>query len=646
MVVGNMFSLTPKGLELLEWLRLDGNLIEILPTTTLASLRTLRGIDLHHNPWNCTCPLRPLRSWLAARNMPFSVPPLCLFPARLRGLSWNRMPLEDLACPPRIYPVETLVQVTVGQPATLACHIFSNPEATVSWFFADRLIVNLTTPEGEASAAAHQVYYVKETSEKPDKTDKTSQLVLAAAREQDSGFYVCQAANRAERVSTNITLLVKSNGIDLAAGQLSRGLTAGLILAIFAMLIIVLLVCCLCSLKRARMHASLRHRRPSAVLGVASNMNGNASMFDKLDQTDPFIRRPSSGSETHKNHNGSLFKPADSMDSTTSSSHPHDVKIETRIFQDKQWLVNNQPVNPSPDIMVPSCKDAEVMVEPVVDGHRQIAMYQNKVKFNAESMTDGIGINSLQQAPRPILKMDKVTSPIPPRSNYPDLVDLLPSGDYSASDVTSIQDELELIQSKRDRSSPAIFPVSRYFQQHRHEPGFPRRTAYAASSSQGRRRLSDWEINELDNDLDSPVFQPHRQLDGYESSELETGQLELVRRHSEDFDEDFHRRYAYHTGQLNRFLLEYRALQKRLAQMQDTWGRCLDDESTIRPVRHQHHPNHQAQRPLRPILKNRSTALPPRPARWSSDEQEPEGILDEMPSRYDGSSVVDELYYS
>ena len=575
--------------------------------------------------------------------MPFSVPPLCLFPTRLRGQSWNRLALEELACPPRIHSVTSLVQVTVGQPATLACHVTSNPEATVSWFFADRLIVNLTTPEEASSAPAHQVYYVKETSEKPtDRTDKTSQLVLAAAREQDSGFYVCQAVNRAERVSTNITLLVKSNGIDLAAGQLSRGLTAGLILAIFAMLIIVLLVCCLCSLKRARMHASLRHRRPSAVLGVASNMNGHASnsMFDKLDQTDPFIRRPSSGSETHKNHNGSTtFKTtADGLDGSATTSH--DVKIETRIFQDKQWLVNNQPPALVPssllhDVKAPSTQDAEVM-EPVADGHRQIAMYQNKVKFNAESTT------TTTEQPRPILKMDKVTSPIPPRSNYPDLVDLLPPADYSASDVTSIQDEeLELIHSKRDRSSPAMFPVSRYIQQHRHEPGFPRRAAYAASS-QSRRRLSDWEVNDPD---ESPVF--HHQLDGYDSGDLDSGQLELVRRHSEDFDEDFHRRYAYHTGQLNRFLLEYRALQKRLAQMQDTWGRCLDDEST-RPVRHHHHhhPNHNAQqRPLRPILKNRSTTLP-RPTRWSSDEQEPEGIQSELPSRYDESSVVDEHYYS
>jgi hypothetical protein len=684
----------PQGLELLEWLRLDGNLIEVLPTATLGPLRTLRGIDLHHNPWNCTCPLRPLRSWLAARNMPFSVPPLCLSPQRLRGQSWNRMPLEELACSPRIHPADSLVQVMVGQVANLTCHVQSNPEASVLWFFAERLIVNLTTPEetppptavtsSTSNANVNQIYYLREISDRIDRTDKTSTLVLAAAREQDSGFYVCQATNRAERVSANITLLVKSNGIDLAAGQLSRGLTAGLILAIFGMLILVLLICCLCSLKRARMHASLRHRRPSMVMGVAS-MNGqnSGSMFDKLDQMDHFLRRQSTASDNYKSHqNGSAFKSgamdSAAMENGTGSSY--EPKVETRLFQDKQWLVNNQPAKPSPEIKLPT-NDAEVMTEPMmIDGqHRQIAMYQNKVKFNADAEN--------QQPTRrsSILKADKATTSPSPSRNYPDLVDFLPEGGYSpgSSDMTSNQDDMELIQLKRE--TPPIFPTARFHFHHRHEPAFPpaagRRAILASSGTfSHRRRLSDWELNDLDDDLQqepSPatIFYPAQHVvppssgrDSFDSELDGGGQMELIRRHNSEevFDEDFHRRYAYHTGQLNRFLFEYRALQKRLAQMQDTWGRCLDDDSIdSRPtVRHQQHlrqqqqsqPHHHHlanlphvhQRPLRPILKNRLPRHQTR--RWSSDEQEPEGILDlpELPSdSYQvPSSVVDELYYS
>jgi hypothetical protein len=594
------------------------------------------------------------------------------------------MPLEELACPPRIHPVDSLVQVIAGQVANLTCHVQSNPEASVLWFFADRLIVNLTTPEETpppTSSTVNQIYYLREISDRIDKTDKTSTLVLASAREQDSGFYVCQATNRAEKVSANITLLVKSNGVDLAAGQLSRGLTAGLILAIFGMLILVLLICCLCSLKRARMHASLRHRRPSTVMGVSS-MNGqhSGSMFDKLDQMDNFLRRQSTASDNYKHQNGSAFKSGDSVMENGGYQQREDAKVETRLFQDKQWLVNNQPPKPSPEIKLPTSSssnivDAEVMTEPIVDGHRQIAMYQNKVKFNAADEHQQQHQSTRRSS---ILKLDKVTSPSPSR-NYPDLVDFLPEGndDYSPgsiSDVTSNQDEMELIQLKRE--TPPIFPT-RYFQQsHRHEqqqqqPSFPafgggggRRAVLASGQHYNhRRRLSDWELNELDDDLQherhSPSMfyptQPSGRDSSFDSVELDCGQMELIRRHHSEevfHDEDFHRRYAYHTGQLNRFLLEYRALQKRLAQMQDTWGRCLDDESIdgSRPVRQhlRHYPNHQqqqqhhhhvVQRPLRPILKNRLT-MPRQTRRWSTDEQ-PEGILEP-----ELQSVVDELYYS
>jgi hypothetical protein len=240
-----------------------------------------------------------------------------------------------------------------------------------------------------------------------------------------------------------------------------------------------------------------------------------------------------------------------------------------------------------------------------------------------------------------------------------------------------------LIQLKRE--TPPIFPTARFHFHHRHEPAFPPaagRRAILASSGPftHRRRLSDWELNDLDDDLQqepSPatIFYPAQHVvppssgrDSFDSELDGGGQMELIRRHNSEevFDEDFHRRYAYHTGQLNRFLFEYRALQKRLAQMQDTWGRCLDDESIdSRPtVRHQQHlrqqqqsqPHHHHlanlphvhQRPLRPILKNRLPRHQTR--RWSSDEQEPEGILDlpELPSdSYQvPSSVVDELYYS
>ena len=55
-------------LRALEWIRLDGNRIAHLSPAhfALSGMSNppafgLHGLDLHGNPWNCTCSLRPLR---------------------------------------------------------------------------------------------------------------------------------------------------------------------------------------------------------------------------------------------------------------------------------------------------------------------------------------------------------------------------------------------------------------------------------------------------------------------------------------------------------------------------------------------------------------------------------------------------------
>jgi len=94
-----------------------------MPTTALASLRSLRGVELQHNPWNCTCALRPVRAWLETRKLASGVPPLCLTPARLRGQSWPRLPARELACAPAVAAADALVRAAAGQPVLLACQV-------------------------------------------------------------------------------------------------------------------------------------------------------------------------------------------------------------------------------------------------------------------------------------------------------------------------------------------------------------------------------------------------------------------------------------------------------------------------------------------------------------------------------------------
>ena len=48
------------GLARLEWLSLDHNLLASVPGPALLPLASLNGLDLHQNPWNCSCGLKPL----------------------------------------------------------------------------------------------------------------------------------------------------------------------------------------------------------------------------------------------------------------------------------------------------------------------------------------------------------------------------------------------------------------------------------------------------------------------------------------------------------------------------------------------------------------------------------------------------------
>ena len=47
------------GLSKLEWLSLDNNQLSTVSHVSFLPLVSLNGLNLHQNPWNCTCHLKP-----------------------------------------------------------------------------------------------------------------------------------------------------------------------------------------------------------------------------------------------------------------------------------------------------------------------------------------------------------------------------------------------------------------------------------------------------------------------------------------------------------------------------------------------------------------------------------------------------------
>ena len=102
-----------------------------MPGPALLPLASLNGLDLHQNPWNCSCGLKPLVTvttntlstntndglqWLGRQSVPQSISPVCSgmivncitceypcvppAPAQLRHRPWSSLDPEDYSCKP------------------------------------------------------------------------------------------------------------------------------------------------------------------------------------------------------------------------------------------------------------------------------------------------------------------------------------------------------------------------------------------------------------------------------------------------------------------------------------------------------------------------------------------------------------------
>lgn len=187
------------GMDNLEWLRLDGNRIGTIRGNHILP-KSLHGINLHGNRWNCDCKMIDMHSWLINYNVPQQIEdPKCMYPARLTGEVIKFLKSEELACLPDITPTTLYLELTEGRNISLLCKITSIPEATISWWFQGQLLQNDSFLEPNL----HLYYYIEEGVE-----EKRSELYIFNTKPENNGTFSCVAENLAGRTQTNYTIRV------------------------------------------------------------------------------------------------------------------------------------------------------------------------------------------------------------------------------------------------------------------------------------------------------------------------------------------------------------------------------------------------------------------------------------------------------
>ncbi|XP_026281236.1 uncharacterized protein LOC113208453 isoform X1 [Frankliniella occidentalis] len=234
------------GLEKkLEWLKLDHNRLSSVRPDAFSAMESLHGLELDGNPWNCTCSLRPFRSWMVRKNVPSSVPPVCASPGRLRGRAWDRLDLDDFACGPRVEALRGAAQAVEGDNVTLSCRVQGAPSPSVRWLFRNRVVANVSAPFASSMAfGARKLLYVRTVG-------NSSNLTIVATDAQDAGVYVCVADNRAGKVDASVTLSVSRRTGPADGPPLSgKVVAASVLVALLFVMTTCLVALCLWSLRK------------------------------------------------------------------------------------------------------------------------------------------------------------------------------------------------------------------------------------------------------------------------------------------------------------------------------------------------------------------------------------------------------------
>ncbi|SPP82218.1 uncharacterized protein LOC117584365 [Drosophila guanche] len=190
------------GMDNLEWLRLDGNRIGFIQGNHILP-KSLHGISLHSNRWNCDCRLLDIHSWLVNYNTPLAEEPKCMEPARLKGQVIKGLQREQLACLPEVSPQSSYTEVSEGRNMSITCLVRAIPEPKVLWLFNGQVMSNDSLMDN-----LHMFYYIDESIGSSGAEEKRSEIFIYNVGAEDNGTFSCVGQNIAGTTFSNYTLRV------------------------------------------------------------------------------------------------------------------------------------------------------------------------------------------------------------------------------------------------------------------------------------------------------------------------------------------------------------------------------------------------------------------------------------------------------
>ena len=172
-------------------LNIAHNQLYYLPPLTLPdSLNVLR---VYGNPWTCDCRLRWLRILLQERSsINWDFPdrtPICDMPVLLRDIKWKYLTGDQFVCASKVKAANrTSIQIKLGQPEYMECHIYGSPVPLVTWYQGNDVLVTKSD-----RVTVQQQTVANGGGNEP--TFISSTVIINQTIASDVGDYKCRAEN-------------------------------------------------------------------------------------------------------------------------------------------------------------------------------------------------------------------------------------------------------------------------------------------------------------------------------------------------------------------------------------------------------------------------------------------------------------------